>query len=157
MAPRPPSPARLALGFLVAPLAVPLLHAMIELGLPREGPPGYVRALVAHGIETVVSWTTPMAYGFALAVGVPLVFALRQAGRFTAPWLVTASAAGAAAGSFGQLALVAAGGIVYFGRAPWIVAPAVAGLLAALVAGAFCAVAGVPLRRRDRAAREGAR
>lgn len=156
MAPRPPpTRARLALGFLVAPLAVPLLDGAVELGLPHGPSAGYLRLLWTHASDAAVSWTTPIAYGFALAVGVPVVLALRGAGRLTAPWLVGASAAGAAAGCAAQLALIAAGGIVHFGQTRWIAAPAVAALLAALVAGAFCAVAGVPLRRRARAAREG--
>ncbi len=142
----PPTTARLALGFLVAPVVVPLLHAAIELGLPRQGPPGYVRALLAHAIATVVSSTTPVAYGLALAIGIPLVFALRSAGRLTVPWLVASSAAASAAASLVPLAFVVAGGIVEMGPVAWLGVPAVAAVVAALVAAAFCAVAGVPLR-----------
>ncbi len=142
----PPTTVRLAIGFLVAPIVVPLLHAAIELGLPREGPPAYVRALLAHAIATVVSSTTPVAYGLALAIGIPLVFVLRHVGRLTVPWLVASSAAASVAASLVPLAFVAAGGMAEMGGAVWLAVPAVAAAVAALVAAAFCAVAGVPLR-----------
>ncbi len=154
MARPPPSSARLALGFLVAPLAVPLLHAALELGLPHEGPPGYVRSLQVHAIETIASWTTPITYGFALAVGIPVVLALRRTGRLTVPWLVAESVAGGAAVSLVPLVLLMASGSAtacFDEEACWarlLVVPGVAALFAAVVAGVFCAIAGVPLRGR---------
>lgn len=161
MAPRsPPSGARLALGFLVAPLAVPLLDAAVALGLGHGGASLSARGLVAEAIDSIVSWTTPLSYGFALAVGIPVALTLRRAGRLTIPWLVAASAAGGAALSLAPIALLLAGGISCIGeeecRSPWLVV-GLAALLAAAVALAFCAVAGVPLRRRPADALDGGR
>src|SRR6266511_2979972 len=140
----PPTTVRLAIGFLVAPIVVPLLHAAIELGLPREGPPGYVRALLAYAIATVVSFTTSVAYGLALAIGIPLVFVLRHAGRLIVPWLVASSAAASVAASLVPLAFVAAGGIAEMGGAVWLAVSVGAVAVAAFVAAAFCAMASIP-------------
>ncbi|HEX9306524.1 MAG TPA: hypothetical protein VF912_03475 [Anaeromyxobacter sp.] len=143
-----PSRARLALGFALAPLAVPLLHAALEVARSRAGPEGYARYVLHDGLLTAVAWTAPLAYAFALPIGIPLVLALRAARRLSAGWVVAfAAALGGGLPTVFAAALAREGlGAIQLGR--FAIVPATAVLLSAVVAAAFCAIAGVPLRRR---------
>jgi hypothetical protein len=142
-----PTRARLTLGFAVAPLVVPALHVALELARTAEGPGEHARYVLRDGLVAALAWTTPLSYAFALAVGIPVVLALRALGRLAAGWVVAASTlAGAAAAGGGAVALLPAEGLrALGGRAA--LAGAVAAVLSAAVAVAFCLVAGVRWRR----------
>jgi hypothetical protein len=139
----PPTAARLALGFAVAPLVVPALHVALELARVREGPAGHARYVLRDGLVAAAAWTTPLAYALALGLGIPIVLALRARGRLAAGWVVGASTlAGAAVAGGIAAALVLAGGLRALAVRAALVAGIAAGLSAA-VAAAFCLVAGV--------------
>jgi hypothetical protein len=144
--PPPPSASRLAL----APLAVPLLDAALELGLLRAGSPGWAAALASRARESVASTTTLLAYAAAFAAGLPFVLALRSRGRLTAAPVVFAAAAAGATVALAAVALLARAGVAFRGvghRSTWLLVPLASALAAAVVAAAFCVVAGVPVRR----------
>ncbi len=89
---------RHAVGFLVAPLAVPALllpWAVLREG-SRDAPPGYVASIVRDSVASIVTEAIPLAYGLSLAFGIPLLLALRAVGRAIGPWVVgTAAGLGA--------------------------------------------------------------
>jgi hypothetical protein len=142
----PPTAARLALGFAVAPLVVPALHVALEVARTGEGAGGYVRYPLHDGVVAAVLWTAPLTYALALAVGIPVVLSLRALGRLAAGWVVGASTfAGAAVAGAIALLLVPADGLRALALRAGAAA-AVAALLSAAVASGFCLVAGVGVR-----------
>ena len=140
-----PTNARIALGLVVSPGILPLAWIGLSLaldGLPDPEDPGKLSlCLVDLGI------TTAVAYAFVVPLGAPIVLLLRRAGRATVPWIV---ATAAVVGSVGSCA---AAFTIFRGhgleRSAVVAASAALGLVfATFVAGLFCAIAGVPLRRQ---------
>jgi hypothetical protein len=143
---RAPSPSvvRLAAGFALAPLVVPIawIGLVAALGeLPDFSDPASVRC---SGFALDVAICLGVGYALTLLFGLPLVLALRWAGLLSAPWIL---AGGALSGAGAAIALLLAMGSAFRNLA--VVAPSagVGVAVALVVAGIFCAVAGVPLRR----------
>ena len=127
----PPSPKRLLLAFLVAPLAAPVAYVlgtlMVEL-LRRGKPPSALSTLdLLLGVFTLGA---PCAYVAALVAGAPMYFVLRRLGLLSR---VTVWLGGAAIGAAGALALAPyLRGELFSIRFPWWVA-ALLGLASAEV------------------------
>lgn len=143
-----PSAARLALGLLTAPFAVPLFHAAIEVGRAsvRDAPPGFVAGLLRAAPDLALTWTLPLSYGSALALGIPIVLGLRPARLLRAlPVLALSVACGALAASAAVLLLPPS-----VGDEPiwtlWLAA-GVGGALGGAVSTLFCLVAGIRWRK----------
>ncbi len=127
----PPSPKRLLVAFLVAPLAAPVAYVLgtLVVELFRRGkPPSALSTLdLLIGVFTLGA---PCAYVAALVAGAPIYFALRRLGLLsrTTVWL-----GGAAIGAAGALALAPyLRGELFSIRFPWWVA-ALLGLASAEV------------------------
>ena len=139
-----PTPLRLALGFAVAPLVVPVAWVALvaALGeLPDVSDPASVQCA---GFAMDLAIAAGVGYGLTLLPGLPVVLGLRLAGLLSVPWTL---AAGAIAGAAGAGAfLLALGRAVRRLDLLGLVSACGFGV-ALVVAGIFCAVAGVPLRR----------
>ncbi len=145
---------RHVVGFAIAP-AVPAVAGLgYELfRMTLADTPGGPRlaALTTSRLHLLASFALdwiPGAYAVALALGIPIVLALRASGRLTVPWVVgVASAAVPAAIAAGVLlASVVKEDPTRPEDLPLVAV--VAGLGAALAAaasGTYCAIAGVPL------------
>jgi hypothetical protein len=139
-----PTPLRLILGFAVAPLGVPLLWValVVALGeLPDFSDPASVRCA---GFAMDLAIATGVGYGLTLLPGLPLVLGLRLAGLLSIPWTLGAGAIAGAAGA-GALLLVIGPAVRRLDLLGLVSACGFG--VALVVAGIFCAVAGVPLRR----------
>ena len=127
----PPSPKRLLLAFLVAPLAAPVAYVlgtlMVELFRRRKAPSALSILDLLIGVFTLGA---PCAYVAALVAGVPIYFVLRRLGLLSR---VTVWLGGAAIGAAGALALAPyLRGELFSIRFPWWVA-ALLGLASAEV------------------------
>jgi hypothetical protein len=142
-----PGPLRLALGFAVAPLVVPLawIALIAALGeLPDFSDPASDRCA---GLAMDLAITLGIGYALTLLLGLPLVLVLRRTGLLAVAWTL---AGGSLAGAAGTAAVLLSLGTFF--RSPWVLALAPGGAgcgfgVGGVVAGIFCAVAGVPLRR----------
>ena len=127
----PPSPKRLLLAFLVAPLAAPVAYVlgtlMVELFSRGKAPSALSILDLLIGVFTLGA---PCAYVAALVAGVPIYFVLRRLGLLSR---VTVWLGGAAIGAAGALALAPyLRGELFSIRFPWWVA-ALLGLASAEV------------------------
>ena len=127
----PPSPKRLLLAFLVAPLAAPVAYVLgtlaVELVRRGKAPSALSILDLLIGVFTLGA---PCAYVAALVAGAPIYFVLRRLGLLTR-WTVWL--AGAAIGAAGALALAPyLRGELFSIRFPWWVA-ALLGLASAEV------------------------
>ena len=127
----PPSPKRLLLAFLVAPLAAPVAYVlgtlMVELFRRGKAPSALSILDLLIGVFTLGA---PCAYVAALVAGVPIYFVLRRLGLLSR---VTVWLGGAAIGAAGALALAPyLRGELFSIRFPWWVA-ALLGLASAEV------------------------
>ena len=127
----PPSPKRLLLAFLVAPLAAPVAYVLgtlaVELFRRGKTPSALSILDLLIGVFTLGA---PCAYVAALVAGAPIYFVLRRLGLLsrTTVWL-----GGAAIGAAGALALAPyLRGELFSIRFPWWVA-ALLGLASAEV------------------------
>ncbi|HET8538815.1 MAG TPA: hypothetical protein VFL83_02970 [Anaeromyxobacter sp.] len=141
-------------GFAVAPAIAPLAIAAIELARSGIGALARDDAMTYAAVRSIVSsvrFLVPPGYAVALVLGVPIVLALRAAGRLTVPWLV-----GVSAGVAGTLAAAAIAVGTWIEEVPLedlplaLLLAAIAAALAAAVSGAHGLVAGVPLREDPR-------
>ncbi|HKP15987.1 MAG TPA: hypothetical protein VJT85_07980 [Gemmatimonadaceae bacterium] len=140
-----PSPKRLLLAFLVAPLAAPVAYIVGTLAVGFFTRGSTFKALSALDLLIgVFTLGAPCAYVAALVAGMPMYFLLRRLGllsRWTV-WL-----AGAAIGAAGALALAPyLRGDLFSIRFPWWVA-ALLGLVSADV---FWRILRVPVRGESR-------
>ena len=127
----PPSPKRLLLAFLVAPLAAPVAYVlgtlMVELFRRGKAPSALSILDLLIGVFTLGA---PCAYVAALVAGAPIYFVLRRLGLLSR---VTVWLGGAAIGAAGALALAPyLRGELFSIRFPWWVA-ALLGLASAEV------------------------
>lgn len=127
----PPSPKRLLLAFLVAPLAAPVAYVlgtlMVELFRRRKAPSALSILDLLIGVFTLGA---PCAYVAALVAGAPIYFVLRRLGLLSR---MTVWLGGAAIGAAGALALAPyLRGELFSIRFPWWVA-ALLGLASAEV------------------------
>jgi hypothetical protein len=153
-----PSATRLALGFALAPIVAPIAVGAYDLShiASMDWPEPKIAGSARDSLTELVTTVVPLGYAAALAVGVPIVLWLRRAGRLSVAWLLPLAGVGGAALSLAPLALMWLAGVVScVGEddclTPLFVVPPGAALLAAGVAGAFCAIARVPLRATSRA------
>jgi hypothetical protein len=127
----PPSPKRLLLAFLVAPLAAPVAYVlgtlMVELFRRGKAPSALSILDLLIGVFTLGA---PCAYVAALVAGAPIYFLLRRLGLLSR---MTVWLGGAAIGAAGALALAPyLRGELFSIRFPWWVA-ALLGLASAEV------------------------
>ena len=127
----PPSPKRLLLAFLVAPLAAPVAYVlgtlMVELFRRGKAPSALSILDLLIGVFTLGA---PCAYVAALVAGAPIYFVLRRLGLLSR---MTVWLGGAAIGAAGALALAPyLRGELFSIRFPWWVA-ALLGLTSAEV------------------------
>jgi hypothetical protein len=141
-----PTVKRIALGFAVAPVLLPI--AWLGLSLALDGLPDPEEASRLSLCLVDLGITTAVAYAVVVPLGAPIVLLLRLAGRATVPWIVaTAAVVGSAASCVASSTMFRGRGLE---RSVVLAAGAALGFVfAALVAAVFCAVAGVPLRRRS--------
>ena len=136
----PPSPKRLLLAFLVAPLAAPVAYVLgtLTVELFSSGP----RHALLSTLDLLIGVFTlgaPCAYVAALVAGAPTYFLLRELGLLSR-WTVWLG--GAAIGAAGALALAPyLRGELFSIRFPWWVA-ALLGLVSAEV---FWRIRTIPL------------
>ncbi|HEX9052792.1 MAG TPA: hypothetical protein VF841_19855 [Anaeromyxobacter sp.] len=154
---------RHAAGFALAPAVAPvavLAYEVFRMSMADARPglvaPGFSRSALDLLVAFATRWV-PAGYAVAIVVGLPIVLALRAARRLAFPWVIGVSAAVTGTAVVAAM-LVADGGIALDDPEAAAALSGAAALLAAAVSGAYCAIAGVPLRPAapPRGARAGA-